>query len=361
MDRLGLNGADFAAYQATLLRPHDFSSTAEVLDMNGGLIRPMRLLDGQVNMDAAGDAILSLSATLLDDDGVLGGLALNRQVRITYSVTVPTLGRAVPYQMFVGPIVTPPSRSGDEVSVECQDRGAIAMRGVPPKTYPPGRVIDTIAQILREKCGQQTFDFPTSGVKFNERHDDPVTVGWEDEIRPLVQCRELAQTIDMQLLFPGNGRAWLRDYPEDSVMDLTPFFVRRQPDEAPGEIVNRWKVIGKTPKTMTAVVTLPPEHEASPESLAVGGVPQYLNPAEETNAKLNTKAKATARADRLRDAYMDSLVVGRNIDISPVPHLHPLDVVTMSPDRRRLRKWSFPLKASGEMAIGYTTPFGRSA
>lgn len=360
MDRMGLSEADFQLAVAGMRLAHDVDVEVRALDMDGGILGALAFAaDAQVEGDADAVSNHSLSATLYDPSRLISAIGMDCQVEVVYRFEVAALGRWVERVVFSGPVTRPPNRDDALVSVECQDRSAIATRGVPPKTYPAGRAVATIRQIMSEKCGQTRFRGFNEGN--TERLEDPVTVGWEEEIAPWVQCQEIARSLDKQLLFDGQV-CWLRDYPELAApaMDLTDYVTGRQPYEATGDLYNRFKVVGKRPKDHTEILTLPRSHQASPQSLAVGGVPQFFT-IEETNSKLNTLAKVRTRARRLRDRYDDALREQWGYDVVPVPHLHPLDVLQVGPDVFRLRRWSLPLPittSAGDMSIGYNKPLG---
>lgn len=354
MHRMGLNGAGFRAYLQTLRSPHDVRVDVDVYNLNSRrLLGQVELLgDAQVNMDADADAMFSFAPILLDRDRLIGRVGMDRQIQVTYRVRVPSLQTWASRVVFAGPAVLPPSRDGDEVTVSCQDRAAIALRGVRPQTYPRGDAISTIRRILSEKCGETRFSF--ASPKRRPRLEDPVTVGWREELSPWRQCQKIAHAIDMQLYYDGPV-CTLRAHPAGVVDDLTGLVVRRVPSGPPDEIINRVKVVGKRPKDHTVVRDLPPRHDFSPQSLKVGGEPQFFTWTEE-NDKISTREAAAQRANRLLNRYESALAETRGFDIVPSAHYDPLDVVRTDNDRFRVRRWSLPVTASGEMTLGYNAP-----
>lgn len=353
---MGLSSADLGTYLTTLAGSHDVAVRFRVLDLSGTYLGTVDAAEpGQVNGDATADVPLSLTGvTLLDFDGLLDGAGMDRMIQVVYSVNVPGLGRTVDCEVFTGPVIRPPGRGpADEVSVECQSMEAVAARATTAKTYPAGNAVGTIQQILSEKCGQTRFAFPS----LRDKLEDRVQVGAADQLRPLVQCRAIARSLDRHLFCDGAGVWRLREYPAAPVADLTGMVTAREPSDPPSEIVNQWRVVGKTPKTMTVVIALPVSHPFSPESLAVGGVRSTgVFEQAETNSKLNTRAKVISRANRLYNQGTAALVERTIYDIVPVPNLQLHDPVRFAPDIHTLTRFSLPLGSSGQMTVGYDKP-----
>lgn len=358
MDSLGLTSDQLATYFDTLRSSHDVSTVFRVLDANSKYLGTVEAAEaGQIDGDASADIPLTLSGvTLLDPDGYLDAPGMNRIIQVRYSVAVPDLGVTVDCPVFTGPVTRPPGRDHDEVTVEAQSMETVAARPTSPKTYPAANAVATIKQILSEKCGQSRFAFPS----LKDKLEDRVQVGREDQLLPLVQCQEIARSLDRQLFCDGGGVWQLRDYPERPVLDLDGLVVRRQPAEPPSTIVNQWRVVGKRPKTMTVVVALPDANPFSPDSLAIGGVRSTgVFEQSEQNNRLNTPAKVRQRANRLRSRGAAALVERTNLDIVPVPNLHLYDPLSDGSDVHTLRTFTLPLGASGEMTVGYSTVVGR--
>lgn len=354
---MGLSSAELDVYFATLGGSHDIGVQFRVLDLDGNYLGTVDAAEpGQVNGDTHSDVPLSLTGvTLLDFDGLLDGAGMNRMIQVVYSVDVPALGRTVDCAVFTGPVTQPPGRNGDEVTIEAQSMESVAARPTSAKTYPAGNAVGTIQQILSEKCGQSRFAFPNLSDKLSDR----VQVGAADQLRPLVQCRAIARSLDRHLFCDGGGVWRLREYPTHPVADLTGMVTAREPADPPTAIVNQWRVVGKTPKTMTVVIALPVSHPFSPESLAVGGVRSTgVFEQAETNSKLNTRARVTQRANRLYNQGTAALVERTVYDIVPVPNLQLHDPIRFSPDVHTLTRFSLPLGSSGQMTVGYDKPLG---
>lgn len=356
---MGLSSSELDAYFDTLRASHDVRVEFRVLDSDSKYLGTVDAIEpGQITGDASADVPLSLTGvTLLDVDGYLDGPGMDRIIQVRYSVEVPALDRWVSCSVFTGPVIRPPGRGpDDEVSIECQSMEAVAARATSPKTYPPGNAVKTIQQILSEKCGQIRFAFPN----LRDKLEDRVQVGRDENLRPLVQCRAIARSLDRHLFCDGGGVWRLRDYPSHPVADLSDLVVSREPSDPPSQIVNQWRVIGKRPKDQTVVIALPKSHPFSPESLQIGGVRNTgVFEQAETNSKLNTKTKVIRRANRLYNQGVAALVERTNYDIVPVPNLQLHDPVRFDPDMHTLTHFSLPLGSTGQMAVGYDRRYGR--
>ena len=330
-----------------LTKPHDVTSTAHVSRLSDGkFLGTCPVLEGQVDVDAHEPVARKCGPTLLDVDGFFDGPSMNLQVQIRYSVD----GYELP--VFTGPVVRPPTREGERVTLECQDRAAIGMRGVPPDQFAGNQGgIGLIKKILTKKCGETEFaGFGRAG----DLTEDPVTVGWEDNLRPWVQSLKLANAEDRHLFYTAAGACTLRRYPDDPAVDLEPLVTSEGPVEPPSEVVNRVKVVGKRPADHTAVEVLR-NHPLSPSSLNVGGVNQYFT-VEESDDKLDTAKKANARAKRLLRQHRNRMDETQTFNMVPFPGLDPFDRLDFGRLTVTALRWSFPLTSSGEMSFGLTRP-----
>lgn len=358
-DNFGLSESELPAYRAALKRPHDIRTEYRIMDLNSGAYLGSLSAapgSGELNVDADGDSTHSMNVTLVDRDGLLDGPGMNRKVQVRYLVRVAELGRYVVGSVFTGPVIKPPTRFRSEVTLDCADPSAIGLRGVPADTITVGNAVEAIKTILRDKCGFTEFRFPASSVRL----DEPVNVGRDDELLPWIQCQSIARAaLDKQLLIDGDGTPVLRDFPvdPDPGMTLDGLIISEGTREPPQEFFNEFRVIGKNPRDQV-VLALPETHEFSRESLAVNGVPQRFT-YEETDSKLNTKAKVARRAERVRAQRTAALAERRTYEVSPVPNFWPLDVVPAGNERVTLRRWTMPLGSGGSMSIGFDQPVGR--
>ena len=359
----GLTQDELDAFRATLASPHDVRVVAKVFTTDRAFLGECDILAGQVDGRADDPVERVTTPTLLDPGGLFDGHSLDRMVQPVYRVTVPDVG-VVEVPVITAMAVRPPNRDGEQVTIECQDRSALAMRGRPPKAYPKERnTVATIKQILLD-CGESAawIDFPSN---LNDRTDDPTNVGWLDELRPLVQARALAATLDRHLYVDAAGVWRLEPYPSTGspLADLSGLVTGPGPVEPPAELVNRVKVTGKKvgQRTITAVVTLKdvtPGHPLDPSNLKVGGVPQYFS-VDESAPKANTATKARNVGLRVMRKHRDALVEGQTFNAAPDPTLAPFDTVRVGGEVLTVRSYSLPLTSGADMTLGYTTPLWR--
>jgi len=365
---LGLTSADLAAYVAAWSHSYVMDVQVRILTLSGDLVTTIApaLDSGQVNLDTTADVTRSATLAWLDPTGALqfepdspadGAVYFDNMAQVRVRMFVPALGRVVTCPVFTGPLVKF-DRTGDEVSVECQGKEALAMHGVPTMTLRKGHnAVAAIRTIMSERAGEDTFGLP-SGV--TRRLPKDVHVGWEDEVQPWAVCKSIASSLDMQLYYDGAGVLRLRDYPSAPVYTFkdgqggnitAPLTVSHDKSN----IINQVVVIGHKPADHTAHATLPSWHPASPKSLARNGVWTYLRQTI-TDDKIGSKKAAQARADRDL-ARVTNLSFGSTFNALPVPFLDELDMVRISTtayaSTERLRQFSFPL-TGGDMTVGYT-------
>lgn len=385
-----LTDAEITAYYRALRRPHDAEVVVQVMTVDFGFLGEVKAVGGQVDGTAEESVVRKCGLTVLDPEGYFDGPSMDLMVQVIYRVQVPdlrtqtvvgpgggedilpvtipftlgpdpgavsTVGVSVPAEVpvFTGPIVRPPTRNGDEVTLECQDRAAIAMRGRSPKQW-SGRpkVTDVIQNILKE-CGETRF----AGFEgINAKIEDPVNIGWDEKILPWTQAQKLANSIDRHLFYTAAGVCKLRTFPETTtpLRNLTKHVTSQGQPEPLSEIINRVHVKGKRPNAgQVAVETLPPSNPLSPESLKVHGQKQFFT-FEESGDKLNTKAKVNARAKRLIKQYENKQIETATYNIVPVPTLDPYDTLTIDKDVLTVLTWSFPLVTGSDMTLGYHRP-----
>lgn len=375
MTPLGLNHRGRAAYFDRLFGSHDFAVTVEVLDMNERPQGVATILDGQVNLHDGGAIRRTASLTISDPEGALDfadssdwnprALWADRMVRIVHAVNVPGVG-LVRVVVFVG-ILSTIERSGAEVSVELQDKTALAVRGCPPMTVKKGmNAVDAIEKILRERTGEFRFRFPRASRRLHK----PYSVGWEGEASPLAVCRRIARReLGMQLLWSADGYALLRKRP--SKASLTVPHVTGVPSSSADftDLTNWVRVRGHqqsktknrkgggsvtTTSQPQAVARIKPGRTLSPEWLARKGVPRYWPTLIEDDALRTVKRakqeaeRQLAGTDRLQDAPAVTCVPFFHGDADDlVKFLTPEGSLTV-----RLGDCSIPLGVGGDMTIG---------
>lgn len=359
---VGFSAAETDAFYAALLRPHDPRVVATVETVNRAFVGECKVLAGQVDGRSEDNQPERVAAlTLYDPDGIFDGPSMNLQVRLDYEVPVSSLGKVASVPLYTGVVVRPPTRNGAEVALETQDRSTLLMRGRPKKSYPADQLTALTIRYILTDCGETRFDRLPSATTITDRNEDPVNIGEEDDLRPLVQINALAASLDRHFYYDAEGYPRLEQFPDGAGLDLSDFVTSQGDVEPPGELVNRVKVIGKRPADHTVVRTLDDVqrgHPLGPSALAVNGVAQNFT-VEETNSKLDTKGKVTARADRLIRQYANQLRESHTFNLVPVPTLDLFDVVDLGTASHVVRSFSFPLTAAGDMTLGYRTPLGR--
>lgn len=378
---LGLSKPDRRAYLSTLLSSHNFTVTADVCGMNGKPIESIRetLLDGQVNIQRDGPVRRTATMTFLDPAGRLGlddpdspfvaRLFVDRMVRITHTLIVPGVGRC-PVVTFLGPIVKV-SRDGDTVSVECQDKAALAARGRPPVTVRKGA--DALAAIrkIMGAVGETRFRFQVKSRKLAKSY----SVGWSDEASPWVVASQIARYLGAQMLYSADGWLVVRRIPRSTAIALTGAHVTEdlKTDYDATEVINTVRVTGTLkpkkksqsdkkdkkkadakPVKVATTAVLRPRNPVSPVALAVNGSLRYL-PLLIEGGEFRTQAAAVALAnDRLRGAQ--SFSASASFSCVPLFHLDADDLIRVSAlgttAAVRFSEGSIPLGVGGDMSVG---------
>lgn len=376
MQLVGADASVHRDFTAQLLTSHRMRARVRLLNLDGDELADLtpRLVDGQVNIDHTAETSRSATLTLDDPDHSLhldsdapaeGGIFLDRMVGIAYGVYVETLGRWVEVGIFRGP-VTGMSRDGDSIALSCLGKEHLA-KGMAWRPMTLRKGMDTVAAIkaiLRERAGEQDFDFPAKGGRL----DDPVSLGRMTQ--PWSVAQQLAKSIDRHLYYDGSGTCRLRKIPKDSVWTftdgdggtvLTPPQVSYDLSTASNLV---W-VKGKKPEgkpRIAATAVAPRSNPLSPHRLGrtirSGGknvtIPRYLV-TEVSNEKIRSRKDARQVASReLATLLREGLDV--SFDALPVPHLDPLDPVKLKTGDVSLSfsllKASLPLVHSGVMAVG---------
>lgn len=294
MQPLGLKGADLAAYHDRLFSSHDYRIDVDVLDLDENPRGTISFLDGQVNLQDPTSLIRrTASLTVSDPTGALDFTSgskwsgstvwVDRLVRVRHTIHVPALSRDVTAIPFIGPPSTI-SRSGAEVSLELQDKAALAARGASPLTVTRGmNAVAAIRKILAQCTGEFRFRLGTSSRRLSQDY----SVGWSDDASPLVVAMKIARAeLGMQLIWSCDGYATLRRKPTSGQSLVVPHVTAEPQDGVDFTKLANWvKVSGKktekskgnttttTQPVATAVVT---KGNLTPANLSRQGVPRYL-------------------------------------------------------------------------------------
>lgn len=362
-------------YFDRLFGSHDFATRVDVLDLNEKPHGTAVFLDGQVNLHAGTTIRRTASLTISDPEGAMDfsdasrwsprSLWADRLVRVRHILQLPD-GTQVGSTCFVGPLATI-DRAGADVSVELQDKTALAVRGCPPMTAHKGHnAVDAIRRILRERTGEFRFRFPHS----KRRLSKPYSVGWDDEDSPWAVCTEIARReLGMQLIYTADGFALLRKKPQHVSLRDVPvtgtasmsadFTAMTNWARATGHLFSKTKNL-KGGGTITtthqpqAIARIKAGRTFSPEWLSRKGVSRFWPELVEDDGL----RKMPAVKDRARDTLTDSDRLQDAPALTCVPFFHgdaddlvhgeaPEGGVTV-----RLGDCSIPMGVGGDMTIG---------
>lgn len=371
MQPLGLSAANLAAYRTRLFGSHDFRIELDVLDLNEQVIGSANLTDGQVNIqDSSNTVRRTASLVISDPDGALdftgasewSGTTVwcDRLVRVRHILTVPGLGdvTAIP---FIGPPSTL-QRQDSEVTLEAQDKTALAMYGAPPYSVAKGtNAVTAIRDILTHCTGEFRFRFPAS----TRRLSKPYAVGWDDATSPWAIATQIAKNeLGWQLIYSCDGYALLRPTPGANGLTV-PNVTSTDQAQVDFTTVKNWvRVLGKATSTTSGKVTTTTQPQSivqvgsgnvSPQSLARKGVWRYLPVLVSNDAATNTtqtqnQAVATlADYDRLQRADTFACIPFFDADVDD---LIGLKVASSASTSVRFNNASIPLGVAGDMSIG---------
>lgn len=363
------------AYLDRLFSSHDFWVEVDVLDLNEKPVASATLLDGQVDIIAAGSGDPGVrrtaSLTLIDDSNALDfgvasawsgtSLWVNRLVRVTHVLKV--AGREVPAVCFVG-VPRTIARNGAEVDVQLADKAALANRGSRPYTVRKGMdAIGAVTAIMRDCTGEFRFRFPAStGRRLSKNY----SVGWDDKTAPILVAAAIARReLGMQLLYAADGALLLRKAPATSSMTVPSVTAPPNASVDLSALVNWAQVTGKaTEKRVSktqqiktqpqAIAQLVASDPSSPSSLARKGVPRYLPLIVSDDALTSTaavKERATVELQRGGRAQ-----VTQQYNAIPFFHADADDLVTLkvagSDPVVRISQASIPIGVAADMTIG---------
>jgi hypothetical protein len=373
----GLASADYPAFVQALSDPHSIRVDVAILTLNEDELSRLTpvILDGQVNVDADAPVTRSLTCTFLDPSHSLqldsdspddGAIYADRMVRVTYSVLVPGLDDRVDVDVFTGPIVKF-TRTGDQVELEAQGKESLAMGWIwRPLTIKRGaRKVDAIRSILENRAGERHFDLPEIAT----RTPNPISLGRAASAWP--RARKIGQSMNRQLYYDGSGVCRLRVRPRRPVFTFIGGDPRKSNILTPVVVDHDFTVIrnaiwfkaGKPKgqkKAIEVLVAAPKGHPLSPARLGRTNSDGKLSPRYLVEERTNEHIRSTVEARTRANALLDDLlleVLGVTFSAVPVPHLDPLDVIRVKTDdfsaNVRLRQFSLPLAAAGQMTVGY--------
>lgn len=342
----GLSAADVRVLEATLRTSHEIRASAALLNLDGEVLRPLTLLDGQVDVDATATPTRSASVELLDPPD----LGPHRMLRLSYGIRCP-------FGWFDTPVFTgvfgDPERRGRALSVQAFGKESLVSTPVfAPVTLPRRMRTDhAISVLLREHAGETRLDLPD----MPQRLGRDVSLAREDPIWPVV--KRLARDAGRQVFYNARGWAKARRVPgnvqwvfrdgEQATLTSVPSDVIHAEDA-----VNVVKVIGGVPKGAKRPVRgradAPAGHRFSARKLGRGDplVPRYL-PLILDRDNILTVGEANDLAEReLRDGLRRPQDAA--FDALPNPLLEELDLVRVASDDLmvtiRLQRFSLRLR-----------------
>lgn len=358
-------------FEQQLRATHKLRTTLSVTDLNGKHPSDIsaRLLDGQVNIDTTAETSRQLSLTFDDPTHSLaldssspsdGALFTDRMLAVELGIYVESIAKWVDVPVFVGPLVTM-QRDGGQVQVSCLGKEHLASSMMwRPMTLKKGMHLDdAIRAILRERAGETRFAIPKTSRKL------PKALSLGRTSIPWVEARKLASVCGWQLYYDGAGVCRARREPSTSLFTFDSSLVLsdasvtydlanvRNTVWVKGHKHQKKHAKGKPP-LISVSATAGRSHALSPWSLGRTGAPRYLvELIEQDNIRSRANAQHLAR-QTLSKLLVES--VSASFDSLPVPHLDPLDVVSLKTDdvsvRFSLRQASIPLTHSGSMSVG---------
>jgi hypothetical protein len=365
--QLALDDAGLDAYYQRMTTSHDFNIEVDVLTMNERLIGQATFLDGQVNFQRqerdSTNGIARTANLVLSDPGDLLQVSMwqgqafgNKLVRIRHTVEVPGYGEVV---ADVGTfVISQPQGDNYELTVELQDKTALAIRGTKPYRIRKGKnAVQAWVDMLRDTTGETKFRVP-SGIK--RTLPDPLNVGWSDDASPWAVGQKIADLLDMEQLYSNDGYATLRPTPTTPVWTFdTDVNVTDLPKGAYdwADAVNYVRVGGGKNGAKPGIAIAPPTHPNTPGNLARNDVPRYLTFVSDKRYKKYADRNAAASRILARELPMNN---DMSWPVIPVFHIDPGDPVRLrTPDGSTtvpLREASIPLQVGGDGSSGATRP-----
>lgn len=384
-----------AAYHARISGSHDYTLTADILDMNENVIGPASLIDGQIDIMRETQVRRTARVTLSDPDRALGldgdsvftgSAAANRMLRIRHTVEVPGFGE-VTCTPFVGPFVRV-NRNGATLDVEAHEKTHLAITGCQPLTVPRGmNAMAAVRKIMADRTGETRFRLPT-GVRYRLRR--PYSVAWPDESSPWVRVQQITHATGMQAYYTCDGYLSARPQSSAPVLEFGPEGV--PVTSAPAADVDFTQIVNYARVEADKIIVvrkLDPAsvHPFSPGVLGRNGVPRYLPSLTEisgpgsaptkpgTNHRPASKSEwtkysqevekfeaasrsITSKAVGIAEARLaEGLRQNLNLNFSAVPVFHldygdPIRVVTQEGSAVvRFTQASIPL-TQGDMSVG---------
>jgi hypothetical protein len=251
-------------------------------------------------------------------------VAPRRLIHVRQGTWIPTLSK----WLWVPTIVARPTvidDSGDQLTIEAQDKSCLHLRNVPASTILKGRyIVDVIRDGLRAGGEAHLRIPPRTAVGWKVTRDTPI--GGDDEARqPWKVWRALAASVGYQLFFSGDGYATMRKVPSASQIMMTfderVILTRPKATTDMTTLRNRWIGAGKGGLKGDVTASGP----YSPTQLGYGG-------ATWSNVEFADQNDALATAAQLRAHGIGQLnqliTLSTDVACSVIPFhaMDPLDV-----------------------------------
>jgi hypothetical protein len=377
----GFSPAETAAFERTLGSSHYERVRIEILDRDEQPVEALRpkMLTGTVDVDVDQAPSRSAEISFVDHAGVFdfapnspaeAAAFADTFLAVTKEVYVEELAVWARCPVIRGPI-TSISRRGPVISCVVEGKEILGLAPAVVWTDEAKvltrnlKVVEAIRRLMHGQ-GERRFGLPETPQRTLR---DKITLDRMSE--PWLVARRLANGIDRQLFYDGDGRLRLRTPPADRVFA----FVYGQPSKpnvaAIPNVLERPELtfdLEETRNVVDVVGARPegkgkkrPRHVAistgplSPSALARNGEPRWLvERIEIDEAKRDGTVRDRARAELTRLARVD---VSVSFEALGAPHLEERDPVALWYDGRwiafELRRFSIPLVAGERMSIGF--------
>ncbi len=371
---LGLGPVALAAYEAQIATHHRMRVRIELRDLDHDFVASLTgsRLDGSVQVQADSEgATRSCSLSLFDPTDQLGlgtggsGVTPNRMLQIWRGAFVEDLNKWVDVPVFCGPI-SKPSRDGDTLSLEAQDKASMADSYAQPMTVKKGtNMMTAVRQVMTRACGETRFRLSSTSRKLSK------DLNVSRDQNPWQLVRRICRALGWVCFYDGGGYLVCR--PKSST---TAFTFRAgvggtltsgvQTGYWDNEIRNQAIVLGATvSKTVIkAVATIGAGNPFSPESLKRGGVRRFIPEiVEDSSISTFSEAMEVAQRTVLQLAAQQTTA---DFESLPVPHLQEHDIfavvdpLTGQSTKARLAETTIPLTVDGMQSVGRTSRSKRS-
>ena len=379
MQTMGLSTTQRRIFEDQLRTSHAVRITVDILDSDekqiGSLSTPQSsVLSGDVQMDNTAETKRTLSISIMDPDQKLAlspqspadqAVFIDNFVSVKYGVWVVDLGEWVDVPIFWGPIKSLSRDDNNAVSIEAWGKEYLMKKPHllwKSARFPKGKkTVDTLRAVMQIRGETRFGGLPD---KANRKLPKPLSISRNQEAWKI--CKKLAQSMNMQLFYDGDGQVRLRPFPATSIFlfDATRGIAQSLvQSEAKltfdtDKFRNTVEVKGHKndqKKQVHAVAYAPRNHPLSPWSLARDGKPRYL-----VESISNDHVKRLQQAKALAVRKLRSLLrahVDVEFESLVVPHLEEMDIVALKTSEYNvdfeLTQMTIPLTEQDTMSVGF--------